>query len=61
MPIQCVGEFLVFLSVFPEHDHAYDGWYGMDQILDIEGDESSITNAKARRLLGWEPERSWRE
>jgi len=28
---------------------------------DIEGDQSSITNAKAGDLLGWEPEHSWRE
>jgi len=27
----------------------------------LTGTESLITNAKARRLLGWEPERSWRE
>lgn len=28
---------------------------------DIEGDDSSITNAKARDLLGWAPDHSWRE
>jgi UDP-glucose 4-epimerase len=28
---------------------------------DVEGDESSITNAKAADLLGWEPAHSWRD
>lgn len=28
---------------------------------DVEGDESAISTAKARDLLGWEPAHSWRE
>jgi len=40
----------------------FDEQFGaVPEPCDIEGDESSITNAKAADLLGWEPAHSWRE
>ena len=35
-------------------------WGAVPDECDLEGDESALSTAKARALLGWEPSHSWR-